>query len=136
VLAAAWSDFLAAMREARQPTRPRDGLSLAQYRLLLPLGDGRALRVGELADDAEIRGPTASRMLDGLERQGLVERTHSRDDRRHVRVTLTPAGCEALAGKQAQIERARHDAFQQLTHEEREHAARFLSLMADVIRHL
>jgi DNA-binding MarR family transcriptional regulator len=135
-LASAWADFLAAMREARQPSRSSNGLSLAQFRLLSPLAENTSLRVGELADRAEIRGPTASRMLDGLQRQGLVRRTHSRDDRRHVRVSLTPAGRQCVTDKQGQIERARSDAFAQLSDEEQAHAARFLGLMADVIRHL
>ena len=136
VLTTAWHAFLDATREARQATRARAGLSLAQYRLLLPLRDGQCRRVGELADSAEIRGPTASRMLDGLERLDLVKRGHSPDDGRHVRVVLTQAGSDILEHKHAQIEAAWRDAFNQLSDEEREHAARFLRLMSALIRDL
>jgi MarR family transcriptional regulator, organic hydroperoxide resistance regulator len=136
-LTAAWLHFLDALRDARQATRSPGGLSLAQYRLLLPLRDGGCLhRVGELADSAEIRGPTASRMLDGLARQGLVERVCSLDDKRHVQVFLTPLGADVLQAKHEQIEAAWQHAFDQLSDEEREHAARFLRLIAARIRGL
>jgi DNA-binding MarR family transcriptional regulator len=136
-LTAAWFRFLDAVREARQATRSAEGLSLAQYRLLLPLrGDGCSHRVGELADSAEIRGPTASRMLDGLARQELITRVCSIHDKRHVHVVLTPQGAEALQAKHEQIEAAWRHAFEQLSDEEREHAARFLRLMSALIRGL
>lgn len=135
-LTAAWHAFLDATRDARQATRSNEGLSLAQYRLLLPLRGGECRRVGELADSAEIRGPTASRMLDGLERQELVERGHSPDDGRHVRVVLTPLGLDTLERKHEQIEAAWRNAFDQLSDVERAHAARFLRLMSALIRDL
>ena len=45
-LTAAWHAFLDATRDARQDTRSNEGLSLAQYRLLLPLRGGECRRVG------------------------------------------------------------------------------------------
>jgi DNA-binding MarR family transcriptional regulator len=131
----AWEGFLAATRRARRPVSA-PGLSLAQFRLLSPLLDGGPHRVGELADAAEVSGPTATRMLDALERGGLIRRTHGRDDRRHVRISLTPDGQEAVVAKQGRIERARQGVFETLTQEERAHAARFLTLMARAISEL
>src|SRR3954465_7656515 len=87
----AWSEFVAAIRCARQPRRDADGLSLAQHELLRPLLEQETMRVGQLAGAAGVRGPTATRMLDGLERAALVHRVHSRSDRRHVRISLTEA---------------------------------------------
>jgi DNA-binding MarR family transcriptional regulator len=136
-LNAAWLHFLDALRDARQATRAPEGISLAQYRLLLPLlGDCDSHRVGELADSAEIRGPTASRMLDGLAAQGLVERICSIDDKRHVQVLLTPRGWEVMRAKRDRIEAAWQHAFDQLSEEEREHAHRFLRMMSALIRGL
>ena len=136
-LNAAWLHFLDALRDARQATRSPEGLSLAQYRLLLPLlGDGDSHRVGELADSAEIRGPTASRMLDGLAGQGLVERICSLDDKRHVQVCSRRAAREVMRAKRDRIEAAWLHAFDQLSDEEREHAHRFLRMMSALIRGL
>jgi DNA-binding MarR family transcriptional regulator len=135
-LTAAWQHFLAATRDARQATRASEGLSLAQYRLLLPLRTAQPRRVGELADSAEIRGPTASRMLDGLARQGLIERSTRCDDGRHVHIFLTPEGAATLNAKHDQIEAAWQGAFEQLTDDEHADAARFLRLMSALIRGL
>ena len=132
----AWHDFLAALRESRQPRRDLEGLSLAQYRVLAPLVENRLLRVGQLADEAGIRGPTATRILDGLARSALVRRQHSQKDRREVRISLTTEGRAAVAAKIEQMEQARRETFEQLSPEEREHVTRFLGLMSDVIGRL
>jgi MarR family transcriptional regulator, transcriptional regulator for hemolysin len=50
---------------------------------------------GELAEAVGIRQPTLSHHLDGLERDGLVRRERTADNRRVQRVTVTEAG-EAL----------------------------------------
>jgi DNA-binding MarR family transcriptional regulator len=132
----AWTDFVAAIRCARQPRRDAEGLSLAQYELLRPLLEHQKMRVGQLADAAGVRGPTATRMLDALERVALIDRVHSRSDRRHVRISLTSAGRAAVTGKQEQIERARQDVFDSLSPAQREHVATFLEAMTGVIGRL
>jgi MarR family transcriptional regulator, transcriptional regulator for hemolysin len=50
---------------------------------------------GELAEAVGVRQPTLSHHLDGLERQGLVRRERTADNRRVQVVTVTEAG-EAL----------------------------------------
>jgi MarR family transcriptional regulator for hemolysin len=50
---------------------------------------------GELAEAIGVRQPTLSHHLDGLERQGLVRRKRTADNRRVQTVTVTEAG-EAL----------------------------------------
>jgi len=50
---------------------------------------------GELAEAVGIRQPTLSHHLDGLERDGLVRRERTADNRRVQTVTVTEAG-EAL----------------------------------------
>jgi DNA-binding MarR family transcriptional regulator len=132
----AWAGFVGAIRASRQPRRGDHGLSLAQYQLLQPLIERERVRVGELADWAGIRGPTATRMLDGLERDSLIRRSHSRVDRRHVSISLTPLGRAAVDSKHEEIERARMDVFEALTPAEREHVAGFLEAMTGVIHRL
>lgn len=50
---------------------------------------------GELAEAVGVRQPTLSHHLDGLEREGLVRRERTADNRRVQTVTVTEAG-EAL----------------------------------------
>ena len=113
------ADFLAgfdalaqAVRRARGTTgRPGDGvLTLSQYGLLEGLAHRRAARVQELAAEAGVTASTATRILDALERRGIVRRTRSSQDRRAVAVSLTKLGEHALQAQEEWL-RGRERAF-------------------------
>jgi DNA-binding MarR family transcriptional regulator len=72
----AWEQFAAAVRRARSRAadRPDATLTPAQFRLLAALEDAPSLSVGELARAAGVSSPTATKMLDGLESDGIVKR--------------------------------------------------------------
>jgi DNA-binding MarR family transcriptional regulator len=86
------------------------GLTLSQYGLLEGLADRRAARVQELASAAGISASTATRILDALERRGIVRRTRSSVDRRAVAVSLTKLGHELLRAEEDWL-RGRQRAF-------------------------
>jgi MarR family transcriptional regulator for hemolysin len=71
------------------------GGSRPTWLVLLALKADRHRTQGELAEAVGIRQPTLSHHLDGLEREGLVRRERTADNRRVQRVTVTEAG-EAL----------------------------------------
>ena len=85
-------DFLRATRRMRGRFGEEGELSLSQYHLLEPLIGGERLATCELALAAGVSAPTATRMLTGLERDGLVERVPCDADRRVVHVVLTDHG--------------------------------------------
>src|SRR5438067_13294300 len=85
-----------AVRRARGANGADGGLTLSQYGLLEGLANRRAARVQELAAAAGISASTATRILDALERRGIVRRTRSDDDRRAVSVSLTEFGEDLL----------------------------------------
>src|SRR5215210_6398559 len=91
--AAALESFTRAARRARARLRPDEGpLSTSQYHLVEPLLDPDGPRgAGELAIAAGVTAPTATRMLDSLQRAGLVRRARAEHDRRCVHVELTQA---------------------------------------------
>jgi long-chain acyl-CoA synthetase len=66
-------------------------LSLSQYRILGLLGQGSAVS-SSLAEQLAVRPPSVTAVIDGLVARGLVERTHSQDDRRRVALELTAEG--------------------------------------------
>jgi MarR family transcriptional regulator for hemolysin len=71
------------------------GLTEATWRPLVyvrRLGDG--VRQKELATALSIEGPSLVRLLDSLERRGLIERREDEDDRRARGIYLTPPGRE------------------------------------------
>jgi DNA-binding MarR family transcriptional regulator len=90
--------FVQAVRRARgAPAQGGDrALTLSQYALLGGLSDRRDASVRELAAEAGVTASTATRILDALERRGIVSRCRADEDRRVVTITLTPLGRELL----------------------------------------
>jgi MarR family transcriptional regulator for hemolysin len=71
------------------------GGSRPTWLVLLSLKTAGHRTQGELAEVVGIRQPTLSHHLDGMEREGLVRRERTADNRRVQTVTVTEAG-EAL----------------------------------------
>jgi DNA-binding MarR family transcriptional regulator len=136
---AAWDEFFGAMRRARgraASEAEKEGLSLAQFQLLYSFAEldtDEALPVGALAEAAGVAQPTATRMLDGLERQGVVERRPSTADRRSITVRLTPRGRRVLNRKRKLVAEKRRALFEALDPKDRESAARLLRTLAATI---
>jgi DNA-binding MarR family transcriptional regulator len=131
-------DFMRALRTARgrfnrAPAVPE--LSASQFHLLEPLATSPApLPICALAEAAAVAPPTASRMLDGLVKRGIAERTRSASgDRRRVEIRLTAEGRRLVAAKRARIAAAREEVFHRLSPGERRAAARLLHSLAAAI---
>jgi DNA-binding MarR family transcriptional regulator len=75
------------------------GLSPTQYNALRILrGAGsEGVTCGEVSDRMLTKDPDVTRLLDRLERRGLLRRTRSDQDRRVVRTQITTEGLEVLA---------------------------------------
>ena len=72
------------------------GASLWNWVLLKEAAHAEGASQRELAQHMGIEPPTLVRQLDKLAEDGLVERRPDPDDRRVVRVVVTPAGLERL----------------------------------------
>src|SRR6478752_10286075 len=72
------------------------GASLWNWVLLKEAAHAQGASQRELAQHMGIEPPTLVRQLDKLAEDGLVERRPDPDDRRVVRVDVTPAGLERL----------------------------------------
>jgi DNA-binding MarR family transcriptional regulator len=132
----AWETFFRAVRRAKgraSARPPADGVSLAQFHLLLPLASAGAQPIGALAEAAAVAPPTATRMLDGLVRDGLVTRRTSAEDRRCVLIELTPAGRDALAVTGEVLAGVRARIAASLSEDERTQAAVLLARLATVV---
>jgi DNA-binding MarR family transcriptional regulator len=106
----AFDAFTQAVRRARGAAAANGGLTLSQYGLLEGLLSRPGARVQELAGSAGITPSTATRILDALERRGVVRRVRSIEDRRVVAVSLTDVGRELLEDQQEWL-RGRERAF-------------------------
>ena len=74
----------------------RHGLGVSEFEVLDRLAEsGRSdFRSQELAEAVHLSQSALSRLIDRLEKDGLVERCLCGEDRRGIYVTLTPAGRE------------------------------------------
>jgi DNA-binding MarR family transcriptional regulator len=67
------------------------GISSAQYIILMRIASGQARTASELCRCGRYDTGSMTRMLDRLERKGLVKRVRSAEDRRVVELHLTDA---------------------------------------------
>lgn len=75
-------------------------LTFSQWTTLVALHDGRVSTAGDLANNICHDAGSLTRMIDQLEKRGFVSRARDENDRRVVRLALTPRGrgvVEALA---------------------------------------
>ena len=113
----AWRALLNA--HARVTTRIEAALAeaglppLSWYDVLWPLrrARGRRLRVGALAEQVTLSRTGLTRLLDRVERDGLIRREPAPEDRRGSYVVITAAGSDVLRKMWPVYERALEDAF-------------------------
>ena len=136
-LGAAFKGVMAATRRLRGRETHRPGeLSFAQYHLLFHLAEQKELSTGQLATAAELVPATATQLLDGLARMGLVDRTRSEQDRRIVTCRLTPRGRKVLTERRAHIEGRWDDRLSGFTVDELETAAAVLEQLRGLFEDL
>ncbi len=135
----AFGEFMRATRRARgrvadEPAGDGD-LTLSQYQLLDALLDATGpLTVREVAVGAGVASPTATRMLTGLERDGMIARRRpATGDQRCVLVELTAEGRTRVEAKRERVARWRRDLFESLMPSERRQAARLLDQLAAAV---
>lgn len=99
---AAWRNFLRAhacvTRALEKELVAEQRLSLAAYDVLVQLAEapGRRLRMTDLADAVLLSRSGVTRLVDRLERAGLVARERTTDDGRGVIAALTEGGVDRL----------------------------------------
>lgn len=83
------------------------GLSTGQYNVLRILRGSRAsgLTCGEIGERTIARDPDVTRLVDRLEKRGLVKRTRSETDRRVVHVDITEKGLDLLRELDPHVQR-------------------------------
>jgi DNA-binding MarR family transcriptional regulator len=128
--------FAQAVRRARGAPAANSGLTLSQYGLLETLTTRPAARVQELAEGAGITPSTATRILDALERRGIVRRARSLEDRRVVAVSLTDVGQQLLHDQQDWLRGRQRAFYESLPSAEQELAPDLLVRLAALIDEL
>lgn len=94
--------FLAVTRELDERMPEEAGLTLRDYDVLATLEEtpDHALRMSELAANMILSPSRVTRVVQTVERRGLVERSPDPDDARAVTVRLSRAGLQAFEAAQ------------------------------------
>ncbi|MFC5526335.1 MarR family winged helix-turn-helix transcriptional regulator [Rhodanobacter ginsengisoli] len=97
---ALYSTGLAMNKVYRKLLKPL-GITYPQYLVMMVLWEDESLSVSEIGERLFLDSATLTPLLKRLETAGLVTRLRSRDDERHVVVSLTARGkgLQAKAGK-------------------------------------
>jgi DNA-binding MarR family transcriptional regulator len=75
----------------------RGNVSFPQYFLLGFLGQQKFLTMSEIAGKMGHTTAAATGLVDRLENLGFAKRSHASDDRRKIKVQITPAGAALVA---------------------------------------
>ena len=102
------------------------GLTLTRARALLLLSRPGPWTQSDLADALEVEQPSAVRLLDGLERQGLIRRVPAESDRRVKQIELLPLALEQVREIDDLVAQMRNVLLDGLTRAEMEVAAKVL----------
>lgn len=94
------------------------------------------IRLSDLAERENVTVPTMSRIVTGLERDGLVDRTADPADGRASLLAVSPAGAELINGSRSRRVQALEKALDGLDEGEREVLGRTIRKVADELANL
>jgi DNA-binding MarR family transcriptional regulator len=133
----ALSKLLASERRWRgRDTQRRGTLSYSRWAVLRVLADRNEHSVGNVALAASVSPASATKLLDGLEHDGLVERVRASDDRRRISVMITEAGYVAWLDKDDETQAAWEHVLADVEITEIQAIARALRYVVAVADHL
>jgi DNA-binding MarR family transcriptional regulator len=104
-------------------------VTVAQWGLLYLLTQSDGLTIGTISQLRHIEAPVVTNVVARLERGGLVERRHDREDRRVVKVYLTDEGREIMHFLPSVVENFYSDLIRDISPED-------LRVAERVLRHL
>lgn len=108
-------------------------LTLPQLWVLEEVKERRVVSMHELARAVRLKSSSATVLVDRLERLGLIRRQRGSEDRRVVRVGLTPRGKRVLQQIDAHRKEGTRRLFRPLTARERGHYLQLIEKMANAL---
>ena len=127
------SDLYGLLLLARRHDRDQTAFTATQRLALVEIGNLGPMRLHALAARMQTTPATASRAVDALVEEGLVERVPDERDRRAVQIALTRRGRTRVAERRAAVARLLDPAFLRLSPDERR---RLLFLLGELNQEL
>lgn len=119
----AWNAVESALSNAKNP------LSLGRFLVLRTVRDTPACRIQEVAESQGITLGAASRLVDRLHRDGLLNRAPCEHDRRATILTVTDTGMAHLASATTIVAAEQERLVAPLSPDQREHLAHAIALI-------
>jgi DNA-binding MarR family transcriptional regulator len=110
----------------------RSGLTVPQFRTLCYVDSTEGSSLSGVADFIGLSLPAMSRLVDGLVDKRLMKRKTGDDDRRLIRLSVTPAGQTALREARALAQARLAKIVGQLTAEQQETLTNSMELLRDI----
>ena len=107
------------------------GLTFSQLRVMSLLSNTRFALAGTIAEALKVRPSTATGIVDRLVRQELVVRQRDQEDRRCVRISLTPHGRRVISDLRERNLALLERLFQRFTQDEIATIARAFELVTE-----
>jgi len=111
------------------------GLNAPRLSALSVIVFGGPVTLGDLAAAEQVRPPTMSRIIAGLQRAGLVRR-HATEDGRRMRLEATPKGVSLMWEARKRRVESLASAVESLPENERQQLREALILLQQVMRNL
>lgn len=109
------------------------GVTMAQCHAILEIGAAGELKLKDLAGRLSLDNSTLSRTVESLVRDGLAERTPSREDRRAMVIRLNGKGHAALDRINSTWDQICREMFRNIPRERHEQLVETVSLVAEAL---
>jgi DNA-binding MarR family transcriptional regulator len=113
----------------------RSGLTVPQFRTLCYLTDADGSSLSAAADFIGLSLPAMSRMVEGLVDKGMLKRRPCPDDRRHVRLSVTPSGEAAITESRQLAQEKLAVVVAQLSRDQQRAVVESMQLLREVFTH-
>ncbi len=109
------------------------GITITQCHILLEVAKGGGLSLVDLAQNLGLDTSTISRTIDGMVKNGLVERKASSKDRRYLNITATAEGQSIFDGINFTFDQYYANIFAAIPAEKHEQIFESVSLLAEAL---
>ena len=110
------------------------GITYSQCHALVEIGSKQSLSINELAELLGLDKSTLSRTVNTMVEQGLVAREPDPDDRRYVKIKLTPAGSSLLSNIEDKMTDYYLNIYQAIPQDKRKQVLESLELLVKIIK--
>ena len=117
-----------------RPVLHAAGVTEQQWRVLRTLSEVRAMEPNQIARTCQILSPSLTRMLAGMEEQGLIKRTRSSADQRRQEISLTAKSNKLIDRMRPMVDAKYQEIEEKIGKELLERLYRDVDAMVDLIK--